>query len=72
MSIWYQHGKKHRDDEPADIQYYPDGILHLERWYQNGKCHRINELPAVIIYDYEGNIAVNKHYENDICINVYM
>jgi len=72
MSIWYQHGKKHRDDEPADIQYYPDGILHLERWYQNGKCHRINELPAVIIYDYEGNIVVNKRYENDVCINVYM
>jgi hypothetical protein len=72
MSIWYQHGKKHRDDEPADIQYYPDGILHLERWYQNGKCHRINELPAVIIYDYEGNIVVNKQYENDVCVNVYM
>ena len=43
--IWWQHGKLHRLDGPAEV--WPNG--HKE-WYQNGKLHRLDG-PAIMWSD---------------------
>jgi len=41
---WYQHGKKHRDnDRSADI--YANGNQY---WYKHGQLHRDNDRPAIV------------------------
>ena len=42
---WYQHGKLHREDGPAIIDYYGS-----QYWFLNGKRHRTDG-PAVVHHD---------------------
>lgn len=50
-------GELHRDDDlPAVLEYYPDGIIDIERWYQHGKKHRELGKPAKIEYYQNGKV----------------
>ena len=66
---WVQNGWKHRDnDEPAHLEYYPNGSLYVEMWTHNGECHREGDLPAVIIYSSEGEPIIRKWYTDGNCV----
>lgn len=41
ITVWYQNGKRHREDGPA-VEYASG----TKKWYKNGKPHRFNG-PAV-------------------------
>lgn len=43
---WYQHGRLHRTDGPAEI-WEPGKDMYKERWFKNGKVHRDGDEPAV-------------------------
>jgi len=51
----------HREDGPAKIWYYEDGIKHHEEWYINGIYTRDNG-PAVIWYYQNGEIQHEDWY----------
>lgn len=40
---------------PAEIEYFPDGCLSLEKYYKKGIVHRDNDEPAIIHYYNNGN-----------------
>ena len=45
---WYNYGCKHRsDDKPAEVYYYNNKKIHIQRWYQNNYLHRDNDNPAL-------------------------
>jgi hypothetical protein len=55
LIIYSKNNILHRDDGPAIIQYYDDGVTILRKiWFRNGVYHRDNNLPSYIIYDEDG------------------
>lgn len=59
----YFEGKLHHHKLPAVIEYYPNGKPRLVCWYAEGKIHRpLNEGPALILYDENGNIIEQKFF----------
>lgn len=56
----------HREDGPAYIEYYNDGIIAKELYFQNGKCFREEDLPCWIEYDTDGNILEESYYKNGL------
>lgn len=53
---WWKEGKMHREDGPAWIWYYTNGVLKRERWYQNGQLYRSTEGPVSADYDTNGKM----------------
>ena len=60
---YYLNGKLHRNDGPAFIGFYNDGLLGLEQYYINGLWYRING-PVIIEYHKNGSIKKEKYYFN--------
>lgn len=56
----------HREDGPAYIEYYNDGIIAKESYFQNGKCFREEDLPCYIKYDVDGNVLEESYYKNGL------
>ena len=46
---WVKESKLHRENEPAEIEYYEDGQIRIEIWYRKEKLHNENK-PAYITY----------------------
>lgn len=63
---FYQAGKHHRVDGPAELQYDPDtGIAYTEMWKVNGQLHREGNLPAIIGRDCDtGEVIEELYYEH--------
>ena len=62
--IWYINGLKHREKEPALIEYR-NGKKVKEEWYIKDNLHRKNG-PAYITY--YNSIIIKKYYKNGIHI----
>ena len=61
MEWWYLDGKKHREDGPAWIVYYPNGQVQTEQWWLDGQGHR-EDGPAWIEYSKEGQVEIDTWY----------
>ena len=56
------------DDHPAEIGYFPDGIIRWEIWYKDGLVHRDNELPAHIFYFNNGKMSDTYWYVDGVMV----
>ena len=57
-------GRVHRDDGPADIRYYENGNVHIERWHRFDELHRDLDEPAEIFFSEEGEIREQRYFEH--------
>lgn len=61
---YFLNGRRHRIDNPAQIDYYDNGNIKIQWYYKNGKFH--NERgPAIIHYSRSGIIIGEHYYIND-------
>jgi len=58
----------HREDGPAIIWYYSNGIIEREYYFLNGKVHRETDV-AEIWYDDTGKIEYEAHWLNGITLS---
>jgi hypothetical protein len=56
-----QHGRRHREDGPAYIQYFQDGNIDYLSYEKNGKRHRLDG-PAEVLNDRNGNTHEERYY----------
>ena len=61
-TIFYLNEKLHRNDGPALIKFYENGV-NERAYYYNGKLHRNND-PAKIVTRVNGNILKEAYYFN--------
>tara|TARA_R110002049_G_scaffold309092_1_gene516728 strand:+ start:14233 stop:14685 length:453 start_codon:yes stop_codon:yes gene_type:complete len=59
--VYKYYGTNHKDDGPAMLLWWNNGLLQQERWYINGKLHRVNG-PAISGWNYEGVLDEVKWY----------
>jgi antitoxin component YwqK of YwqJK toxin-antitoxin module len=74
---WFVNGIAHRDNGPAVIKYYENGVINEETWIKNSKFHRDNNikgenLPSQITYYEDGKIKDKKWFkEGKYCRDDY-
>jgi len=54
----------HRDDGPAWIEYFENGLIKREKYYVNGVLSRDGGLPAWLDYSYKGHLIEKICYLN--------
>lgn len=60
---YHKNGELHRENGPAKISIYENGIILSKEWYKNGKEHRENG-PSYIQYYSEFLIEFEKWHKN--------
>ena len=63
--IYYLNGNRHRENAPADIFYYENGLPHMEFYHLNGEYHR-EDGPAYILYNKNGEIENEVYWLNEV------
>jgi hypothetical protein len=60
--IWInEEGYRHRDNGPADVSFYPNGLIAREIFYSNGSIHR-KDGPAWINHNTDRSIGFEGFY----------
>jgi len=66
---WMIGDKLHRENGPAVIRYYNNGLVNYKRWYKDHKLHRLDG-PAIVKYDESGKIKYQGWYVHDIHVDM--
>ncbi len=60
---WWQQGKRHRAEGPAEELFYPSGVLRTRKWFHNDLLHR-EDGPAVEEFFENGALRFYEWYHH--------
>lgn len=62
---WFTNGLRNRENGPAWVSYFPNGVVHEEEWWIDDKKERAEDKPAKISYHDNGTPFVKTWYFNN-------
>lgn len=63
---YYHYNNIHRDDGPANIEYYTNGTIGKEVWFKNNRRNRDGDKPAMITYNSDGTLDYEFWFRDDM------
>lgn len=61
---WFKNGNLDREGQPALITFRESGRVYIKKWMTNGRENRSPEYPAVVIYNFRGEIENELYFVN--------